>query len=129
MPDISLFGTLNTGLLGIYASKLAMNVVAHNIANANTPGFSRQRPELLTMHPIPTSSLTQPSIPLQIGTGVYVRDIKRVRDAFLDIQFRQTNNKYNYWDTITANLHFVEQLVAEPSEAGIRYLFDSLWSG
>jgi len=52
-----------------------------------------------------------------------------VRDAFLDIQFRQTNNKYNYWDTITANLHFVEQLVAEPSEAGIRYLFDSLWSG
>jgi flagellar hook-associated protein 1 FlgK len=129
LPDISLFGTLNTGLLGIYASKLAMNVVAHNIANANTPGFSRQRPELLTMPPIPTSSLTQPSIPLQIGTGVYVRDIKRVRDAFLDIQFRQTNNKYNYWDTITANLHFVEQLVAEPSEAGIRYLFDSLWSG
>ena len=129
MPDISLFGTLNTGLLGIYASKLAMNVVAHNIANANTPGFSRQRPELLTMPSIPTSSLTQPSSPLQIGTGVYIRDIKRVRDAFLDIQFRQTNNKYNYWDTITANLHFVEQLVAEPSEAGIRYLFDSLWSG
>lgn len=129
MPDISLFGTLNTGLLGIYASKLAMNVVAHNIANANTPGFSRQRPELLTMPPIPISSLTQPSIPLQIGTGVYVRDIKRVRDAFLDIQFRQTNNKYNYWDTVTSNLHFVEQLLAEPSEAGIRYLYDSLWSG
>ncbi len=129
MPDISLFGTLNTGLLGVYASKLAMNVVAHNIANANTPGFSRQRPELLTMPPIPITSLTQPAIPLQIGTGVYVRDIKRVRDAFLDIQFRQTNNKYNYWDTITSNLHFVEQLFAEPSEAGIRYLFDSFWSG
>jgi flagellar hook-associated protein 1 FlgK len=129
MPDISLFGTLNTGLLGVYASKLAMNVVAHNISNANTPGFSRQRPELLTMPPIPLSSLTQPSIPLQIGTGVYVRDIKRVRDAFLDIQYRQTNNKYNYWDTTTSNLHFVEQLFAEPSEAGIRSLFDSFWSG
>ncbi|ABS61486.1 flagellar hook-associated protein FlgK [Fervidobacterium nodosum] len=129
MPDISLFGTLNTGLLGVYASKLAMNVVAHNIANANTPGFSRQRPELLTMPPIPITSLTQPAVPLQIGTGVYVRDIKRVRDAFLDIQYRQTNNKYNYWDTITSNLHFVEQLFAEPSEAGIRYLFDSFWSG
>ena len=129
MPDISLFGTLNTGLLGVYASKLAMNVVSHNIANANTPGFSRQRPELMTMPPIPLSSLTQPAVPLQIGTGVYVRDIKRVRDAFLDIQYRQTNNKYNYWDSITSNLHFVEQLFAEPSEAGIRYLFDSVWSG
>lgn len=129
MPDISLFGTLNTGLLGVYASKLAMNVVAHNIANANTPGFSRQRPELLTMPPIPTTSLTQPAIPLQIGTGVYVRDIKRIRDEFLDLQYRQVNNRYNYWDVMTSNLHFVEQLVAEPSEAGIRYLFDSFWSG
>jgi len=129
MPDISLFGTQNTGLLGIYASKLAMNVVAHNIANANTPGFSRQRPELLTTPPIPSTSLTQPGVPLQIGTGVYVRDIQRVRDEFLDIQFRQTNNKYNYWDSMTSNLHFVEQLFAEPSEAGIRYLFDSFWSG
>jgi len=43
LPDISLFGTLNTGLLGIYASKLAMNVVAHNIANANTPGFFKAK--------------------------------------------------------------------------------------
>ncbi len=129
MPDISLFGTLNTGLLGVYTSKLAMNVVSHNIANANTPGFSRQRPEILTTPPIPLTSLTQPSIPLQIGTGSYVRDIKRVRDAFLDIQFRQVNNKYSYWDTITSNVHFVEQLIAEPSDAGIRYLYDSFWGG
>lgn len=129
MPDISLFGALNTGLLGVYASKLAMNVVAHNIANANTPGFSRQRPELLTMPPIPLTSLTQPAIPLQIGTGVYVRDIQRIRDEFLDLQYRQVNNKFNFWDVLTANLHFVEQLFAEPSEAGIRYLYDSFWSG
>ncbi|HOP82251.1 MAG TPA: flagellar hook-associated protein FlgK [Fervidobacterium sp.] len=129
MADISLFGTLNTGLLGVYASKLAMNVVSHNIANANTPGFSRQRPELMTTAPIPITSLTQPGLPLQIGTGVYVKDIQRVRDEFLDIQFRQTNNKYNYWDSMTSNLHFVEQLFAEPSDAGIRYLFDSFWSG
>jgi len=129
MADISLFGTLNTGLLGVYASKLAMNVVSHNIANANTPGFSRQRPELMTTAPISSTSLTQPGLPLQIGTGVYVKDIQRVRDEFLDIQFRQTNNKYNYWDSMTSNLHFVEQLFAEPSDAGIRYLFDSFWSG
>ncbi|OOC45017.1 flagellar hook-associated protein FlgK [Thermosipho sp. 1074] len=129
MPDISLFGALNTGLLGIYTSKLAMNVVSHNIANANTPGFSRQVPIIRTMPPIPATTLTQPSIPLQIGTGSKVKDIQRIRDKFLDIQYRQVNNKYNYWDSITSNLHFVEQLFAEPGDSGIRYLFDSMWSG
>ncbi|MDK2838846.1 MAG: flagellar hook-associated protein 1 [Thermosipho sp. (in: thermotogales)] len=129
MPDISLFGALNTGLLGVYTSKLAMNVVSHNIANANTPGFSRQVPIIRTMPPIPATTLTQPSIPLQIGTGSKVKDIQRIRDEFLDIQYRQVNNKYNYWDSITANLHFVEQLFAEPGDSGIRYLFDSMWSG
>ncbi|ABR30198.1 flagellar hook protein FlgK [Thermosipho melanesiensis] len=129
MPDISLFGALNTGLLGIYTSKLAMNVVSHNIANANTPGFSRQVPIIRTMPPIPATTLTQPSVPLQIGTGSKVKDIKRIRDQFLDIQYRQVNNKYNYWDSITSNLHFIEQLLAEPGDSGIRYLFDSMWSG
>ncbi|QTA38196.1 flagellar hook-associated protein FlgK [Thermosipho ferrireducens] len=129
MPDINLYGALNTGLLGIYTSKLAMNVVAHNIANANTPGFSRQAPIIKTMPPIPVSTLTQPSLPLQIGTGSQVKDIKRIRDEFLDIQYRQVNNKYNYWDAVTSNLHFVEQLFAEPGDSGLRYLFDSLWSG
>lgn len=129
MPDISLFGALNTGLLGIYTSKLAMNVVSHNIANANTPGFSRQVPIIRTMPPIPATTLTQPSIPLQIGTGSKVKDIKRIRDEFLDIQYRQVNNKYNYWNSITSNMHFIEQLFAEPGDSGIRYLFDSMWSG
>lgn len=44
MPDMSMFGILNTALTGIHAHKLAMNVVGHNIANASTPGYSRQRP-------------------------------------------------------------------------------------
>jgi len=128
MPDISIFGTLNTGILGIYTHKLAMSVVAHNIANTNTPGFSRQRPVIVATPPVPTSTLTQPSIPLQVGTGSLVKSIERIRDSFLDVQYRQVNAKNSYWDAISSNLHFVEQLFNEPGDNGIRYLYDSFWS-
>jgi len=128
MPDISIFGTLNTGILGIYTHKLAMSVVAHNIANTNTPGFSRQRPVIVATPPIPTSTLTQPSIPMQVGTGSMVRSIERIRDSFLDTQYRQVNAKNSYWDKIASNMHFVEQLFNEPGDSGIRYLYDSFWN-
>jgi flagellar hook-associated protein 1 FlgK len=128
MPDISIFGTLNTGILGIYTHKLAMSVVAHNIANTNTEGFSRQRPVIVATPPVPTSSLTQPSIPLQVGTGSMVRSIERIRDSFLDSQYRQVNAKESYWNTISSNMHFVEQLFSEPGDSGIRYLYDSFWN-
>ena len=125
MANLSLFGSLNTALLGVYTHKLAMNVVGHNIANANTDGYSRQRPVIEPTPPIPLTTLTQPSIPLMLGTGSQVRDIQRVRDMFLDIQFRQVSNRYNYWNSIFSNLHFFEQLLAEPGQNGIRNLYDA----
>ncbi|MEN3007848.1 flagellar hook-associated protein FlgK [Pseudothermotoga sp.] len=125
MANLSLFGTLNTALLGVYTHKLAMNVVGHNIANANTEGYSRQRPVIEPTPPIPLTTLTQPSIPLMLGTGSQVKDIQRVRDLFLDIQFRQVSNRYNYWNTIFSNLHFFEQLLAEPGSNGLRNLYDA----
>lgn len=128
MADLSIFGALNTGVLGIYTHKLAMSVVAHNIANANTEGFSRQRPVIVPTSPVPISTLTQPSIPLQIGTGSMVKRIERIRNRFLDIQFRQLNSRDGYLDRLFHNLHFIEQLFNEPGENGIRYLYDSLWA-
>ncbi|MGE0033827.1 MAG: flagellar hook-associated protein FlgK, partial [Pseudothermotoga sp.] len=125
MANLSLFGTLNTALLGVYTHKLAMNVVGHNIANANTEGYSRQRPVIEPTPPIPLTTLTQPSVPLMLGTGAHVKDIQRVRDMFLDIQFRQVSNRYNYWNSIFSNLHFFEQLLAEPGQNGIRNLYDA----
>ncbi|HBT26221.1 MAG TPA: flagellar hook-associated protein FlgK [Pseudothermotoga sp.] len=128
MANLSLFGSLNTALLGVYTHKLAMNVVAHNIANYSTDGYSRQRPVIQTTSPIPLATLTQPSIPLMLGTGSQVTDVQRVRDLFLDIQYRQTSNRYSYFDTIYSNLHYIEQLFSEPGDSGIRSLYDSFLS-
>lgn len=124
MANLSLFGSLNTALLGIYTHKLAMNVVGHNIANASTEGYSRQRPIIVTTPPL----TLQFSNILTIGTGSQVKDIQRVRDLFLDLQYRQVTNRYTYFDTTYSNLHYIEQLLTGSSESGITSLYDYFMS-
>ncbi len=129
MADLTLFALLNTSLLGVYTHKIAMDVTAHNVANASTQGYSRQKPIIEQMPSLPLQTLTQPSMPLRVGMGSKVKTVERIRDEFLDVQYRQVNNRYNFWDTILSNVHFMEQLFAEPGESGIRYLYDMFWSG
>jgi len=128
MGDFSIFSILNTGVLGTYTAKLAMSITAHNIANANTDGYSRQRPEIVATPPVPLASLTQTNIAMQLGTGSYVKSVERVRDEFMDVQYREITQDLNYWDKMSLNLHYMEQMVDEPSEEGFRSYFDKVWA-
>ncbi len=128
MADMSIFSILNTGVLGTYTAKLAMSITAHNIANANTPGYSRQRPDIHATPPIPMSSLTQANVPMMLGTGSMVKRVERVRDEFMDVQYREVTRNLAFWDKTSSNLHYMEQLIDEPSENGFRKYFDDLWN-
>jgi len=125
MPGLSIFGSLNTAILGTYAQKAGMSVVSHNVSNANTDGYSRQRVDLETTLPltVPTIGGTM----VQFGTGVQLKRIERIRDAFLDRQYRHINQYLNKWQNTFENLHMVEELFNEPSDNGIRNLLDRFW--
>jgi len=125
---MTLNGMLNTGLLGLYTNKTAMSVVAHNLSNANTPGYSRQTPVIVTNPPIYMTGLGSSGRSVAFGTGANVSDIRRIRDEFLDLQYRETTSRLNYWDNIYSNIHYVEQLLGEPGETGIRNMYDSFWA-
>ncbi len=125
---MTLNGLLNTGLLGVYTNKIAMSVVAHNISNSNTHGFSRQTPVIVTTNPINLTTIGSGGAALSFGTGSTVSDIQRVRDEFLDLQFRETSSRLNYWENIYSNVHYIEQLFGEPGETGLRNLYDSYWA-
>jgi len=127
MADMSIFSILNTGVLGTYTAKLAMSVTAHNISNTNTQGYSRQRPQIVSTAPLVSTSLTQPNVPLALGTGSMVKRVERVRDQFLDTQFRIITENHSYWDNMSSNLHYMEQLLNEPAENGFREYFDKMW--
>src|SRR5579872_6754190 len=72
-----------TGRSGMMASKAAIATTGHNIANANTEGFSRQRVQTETATPN-----DQPGSKRVIGTGTKISRIERVNDEYIEKQVR-----------------------------------------
>ncbi len=52
-----LFGTFNIAKRGMFTQQKALDVTAHNIANVNTDGYSRQRAKISTTRPFATPSI------------------------------------------------------------------------
>ncbi|WP_338449523.1 flagellar hook-associated protein FlgK [Niallia oryzisoli] len=123
----STFHGLETAKRGMYAQQSALYVTGHNIANANTPGFSRQRVSFVTSEPYPAAAMNRPQIPGQMGTGVYAGTIERVRESFLDIQYRNENNKLGYWESRAASLSKMEDIMNEPTENGLAAVMGEFW--
>ncbi len=129
MPyGLPMFNTLNTANTGIEVAKISMQTLSHNISNANTDGYSRQRVQLRTQSPLPMASLNPDNPTFQVGTGVLVSSINRIRDDYLDFQYRDANAKYNKWDTVLKNIHFVEEMLQEPTDKNIRGALSQFWN-
>ncbi len=118
---MSTFFGLNIGVRGMSAQQRALEVTGHNIANANTKGFTRQEAVMATTIPIKTNQGF-------IGTGVEISTIRRIRDDYLDLQVRTENKAMGYWDFKSDILNKVEVVFNEPSDAGLRSALDHFWS-
>jgi flagellar hook-associated protein 1 FlgK len=91
MP-ISTFTGLQTALSGLQAYQDAIDTTGQNIANANTPGYSRQTVNLTESDALDVPVMSTVSgTGGQLGTGVDVSSVSRIRDQFLDIQYRAQN--------------------------------------
>ncbi|GGJ64145.1 flagellar hook-associated protein 1 FlgK [Anoxybacillus voinovskiensis] len=124
---LSTFGGLETVRRGMTAQQQALYVTGHNIANANTPGYSRQRVNFVQTPPYPYPSQNRPVIPGQIGTGVEGGTVQRMREEFLDVQYRGENMKYGYWNMRSDALKKMEEIMNEPSDEGLAKTLDRFW--
>lgn len=79
----STFSTFHIGWRGLFASRMGMDVTAHNVANAHTEGYSRQSVKIVASRPYAVPGLNRPTTPGQIGTGVDVASINRTKDQFV----------------------------------------------
>jgi flagellar hook-associated protein 1 len=123
----STFMGLETARRGMFTQQSALHTTGHNISNANTPGFSRQRINFEQTEPYPSASLNRPQIPGQVGTGVKAGSIQRVRESFLDVQYRGENNKLGYWETRAEAYNKLEEVLNEPSDSGLAKTMDQFW--
>ncbi|MGL4773759.1 MAG: flagellar hook-associated protein FlgK [Clostridium sp.] len=119
-----LFSTFNVAKRGIGVSQYNIDVTSHNINNANTPGYSRQRAKIVTSRP-----QSVPGGVGQLGTGAQVQAIERIRDSHLDYQIRNETSTIGKYDVKNKFLYEVETIFNEPSDTGISTLlgkfFDS----
>lgn len=121
------FMGLELGKRALQAQNRSMEVIAHNIANANTEGYSRQRAEQVTTYPYTKPSLNVPSGAGQIGTGVKVASIERIRDEFVDARIRNESKSLGYGEKLKEGLYELELIFNEPTYYGIRENLDEFW--
>jgi flagellar hook-associated protein 1 len=126
---ISAFFGLETALRGLLAQQRSLDVTGHNIANASTPGYSRQEAVLAAAPAlVMPAGAVQDGSGAQIGAGVDVQAYRRVRDAFIDIQYRAQSMRLGDASTTARSLSNVELALAEPGDNGISALLGRFWN-
>lgn len=125
---ISTFMGLETNKRGLTAQQTALYTVGHNISNANTVGYTRQRVNLEATHGFPGVGMNAPMLAGHLGTGVTSQSITRVRNEFVDKQYRQETNNLGYWSQRTDAISQLEDIVSEPSEYGLNASYNDFYS-
>lgn len=123
----STFSGIELGKRSIMAHTDAISTAGHNISNANTEGYSRQRVQMKEFDPLYRPDLERAERAGMIGQGIDVQSINRVRDEMLDQRITAQQNQESYWDTRSKYYTMIEQIYNEPDEVSVRSNMDKFW--
>jgi len=118
---MGLFQTLESGKRALLSHQLSLTTIGQNIANVNTPGYSRQRVRLAASQPLKTGLGL-------IGSGVQVESVRQVRDMFLGAQLRQENKSLGKWRFKEKIVSQLETMFNEPGDTSLRTHMDDLFN-
>jgi flagellar hook-associated protein 1 FlgK len=126
---VSTFFGFQTSLSGILAHQRSLDVTGHNVANASTVGYSRQEAVLGAAQPMFIGAGARlDGSGAQLGAGVGVTDYRRIRDEFLDVQYRSQASMLGDADAKARSLEGVDLALAEPGDNGLATQLGKLWS-
>ena len=109
------------------ANQLALDVVSNNVANLNTPDYSRQVVTMNENTPFTLPGL-QSFYPGQLGTGVSVSSITQVRNQYLDSSLWSARGDQSGSNSLQGILTQVQTAVGEPSSSGIGQLMTNFFN-
>ncbi|AYF45939.1 MULTISPECIES: flagellar hook-associated protein FlgK [Halobacteriovorax] len=112
---------LNIGNTGLSASKKALEVTSHNISNANTEGYSRQRVHQQANTPLIKDGLVT-------GSGTRIRDINRVHDKFVEKKLRDANTDKSYYDNRSQQMGRIEDIFNEIDNQGLNQILNNFFN-
>lgn len=126
---ISTFHGIEMGKRSLVAHTQAMNVTGQNLNNLNTEGYSRQKIELQTFSPLYIPGLSRENTPGQIGQGVEVATVRRIRDQLVDNRIISSSKDFGYFDMRNKYLHQMQLVYAEPSVYNDPMMYNTLRRG
>jgi len=109
---MSLSATMEIGRNGLRIYQVANEVTAENIANVNTPGYSRQK--VVLENAPPTTANVFP-----LGTGVQITSVERVYDGLLQQQLVSSSTTLGYDSTKSQVLQQIEPSFNETAQDGL----------
>jgi flagellar hook-associated protein 1 FlgK len=109
---MSLLASFDLSTRALRAFQMAIQTISHNISNVNTPGYSRQRVLFSTEN-------SDFDGRFYIGRGVKVVGVERLRDEFLEAQFRREMGGKSQADATVSAYKLAEDLLSEPGDNGL----------
>jgi flagellar hook-associated protein 1 FlgK len=123
----SSFAPIELGKRGLIATTEGLQTIGHNLSNTSTEGYSRQRVEMGATLPLYEPQLNREETPGQIGQGVDVTRITRLKDMLLEGRIVSEQNVQGYWDSRDKYILMMEQVYNEPTDHSVRALMDQFW--
>lgn len=112
MAVIGTFSQFTTARLALYASQASLSVTGNNISNINTPGYTRQRMDLVSLYSTGQGKYAN-IFNTNIGYGVLTNGASQLRDPYLDIRYRNENTKLAACDEKLDGLYQIGNILDE----------------
>lgn len=109
---IGTFGAFTQARLAIYAAQTGLSVTGNNISNINTPGYTRQRLNQVSLYAAGADRYYAEG-DIRTGQGALVKSLSQIRSPYLDIRYRTENAKLGYQDGRMEGLDEIKQILDE----------------
>lgn len=120
----STFAGLNTMYRGIVTNQLSLDTVGHNISNADTDGYSRQKVNQAATNALQYNT-TYGSV--MVGSGTDALSLTRARNVYADKQYWKENATQSYNEAKQTNYDKVEAIFNDTSNAGIQNALEEFY--
>lgn len=117
----NIYGILHMAGNALMTHQQAINVTGNNIANVNTPGYSRQR-LILSASVIPYTALGP------IGNGVEAVEVERIYDRFIGVQINNESQSLGRWEAQKQILESIEVVFNESFGTGLSEAMNEFWN-
>jgi flagellar hook-associated protein 1 FlgK len=114
-------GLLSIGSKALMVQQKGIYVTGNNIANVNTPGYSRQRLNMSSDVPINTGIGP-------VGSGVTANEVERVYQRFLGVQINNETQSLGQWEAHRDSLERVEMIFNESGGYGLNQVMSEFWN-